>query len=128
MIIFPARDFEVGGQTLTCNRAAVFMLAVDLAERPGSPGLRCDVAYGEEQKGLFRTLGYEFGRLVKPHFVGPEKHAEYRRRAKHGALKLRGRDLIESLVLWMEEQLVADGHFGKEASVVDVVAGEELPG
>lgn len=119
------------GGTLVLNRAAVVVLGIDLREgRSGSPGMRCDVAYGvEAADGSFQAFNYDSAEHCIPRYIEPPQWPAAIARdmpslpslgvpppiGTNGAQK--GSDLAEMLALWMEAALVAQGVFGPGAEL-----------
>lgn len=110
------------GGALTLDRATVVVIGIDLREnRGGSPGIRCDLAYGvEDGQGKFQAFNYDDSATTVPVYVEPHQFENYRRNAARAlpAAAGRGGDLLEALALWFEQELVATGRFGEGATVV----------
>ncbi len=113
------------GGGLTLDRAAVVVIGIDLREnRGGSPGIRCDIAYGnEDTQGKFQAFNYDDLQTTVPAYVEPRDFENCRSSAAAEMARLRGdrgpgpANLLEALVLWFESELVAQGKFGEGANV-----------
>ena len=107
------------GGSLTLDRAAVVVIGIDLREgRGGSPGIRCDIAYGvEDAQGKFQPFNYD-GLTTAPFYVESHQFEPYRASAASAlGQALRGGNLLEALTLWMEQELVNAAQFGPGATV-----------
>ena len=106
---------QAGGQTL--DRAAAVVIGIDLREgRGGSPGIRCDVAYGtEDAQGQFQAFDYD-GPTTVPFYVEPHEFAAYRGAAAQAMTQLSGTTVLDAIALWFEAELVARGKFGEGAT------------
>lgn len=126
MIRIQAEQFKKKAMAgLTLDRAAVVVIGIDLRglepEKPrgGSPGIRCDLAYGvEDGQGKFQAFNYDDSAATVPIYVEPRDFASYRGSAMAVMARMRGASLLEALVLWFEAELVAQGRFGPGATVV----------
>ncbi len=104
--------------TVTLDRAGLVVIGIDLREgRGGSPGIRCDVAYGtEDAQGQFQAFDYD-GPTTVPFYVESHEFVAYRTAAAQVMTRLPGKNLLEALALWFEAELVAGGKFGEGATV-----------
>jgi len=112
------------GGTLVLNRAAVVVLGMDLREgRNGSPGIRCDVAYGvAAADGSFQAFNYDSAEHCIPRYIeAPQWAAAIARDMPNLAgppiAAQKGSDLAEMLALWMESALLDQGVFGPGAEL-----------
>jgi len=109
-----------GGSTVL-DRAAIVTLAVSVREDlPATPMIRCDVAYGFEDKdGEFDPWDYNNAVTTIPVFIeGPGRFGACIK-AKHdtGPAKS-GIDIVHFLLEWAETRLVASGKFGPHAEII----------
>jgi len=68
------------GGGLSLDRASVVVIGIDLREnRGGSPGIRCDIAYGiEDAQGKFQPFHYDDLQTTVPVYVEPRDFENYR--------------------------------------------------
>ena len=119
MIQIQAQQFmKQAAGSITLDRAAMVVIGIDLREgRGGSPGIRCDVAYGtEDAQGKFQAFDYD-GPTTVPFYVEPHEFAAYRAATVQAMTPMPGATLLEALALWFEAELVARGKFGEGATV-----------
>lgn len=116
----PAKQKRVMGGKVILDRASIVVFGMDIREnRPGSPSLRCDIAYGVESEcGAFEAFSFESIASTVAHYKDhPVWHGCVHGEHDPGEIA-KGSDLMHELQMWFEGVLVAEGMFGEGAEVV----------
>jgi hypothetical protein len=106
---------------ITLDHCAVVFAAFNLRGQPGHPLIKCDIAWGtRDQSGAFAAYSFSDPATVEAHFIEHERAPKFLGAAKKAHKNPpRGKHLLEAFALWLEEELVAEGKFGRSAEVIE---------